>query len=619
MKLKKLAIVFALALPCARSQPVTFHQNVAPILFKYCAPCHRPGEAGPFSLLTYDDARKHAVQIAAATSRRYMPPWPPEPGYGDFADSRRLTDQQLRILAQWAAAGAPEGDPAHPTPAPHFEEGWQLGPPDLIVQMPQPYRLDAGGGDVFRNFVIPVNLPRTVYVRALELRPGNKRIVHHANIVVDRERSLRAQDGKDGQPGFPGMDVITQSVGAFDPDSHFLFWKPGTVPSEEPPDMAWRLDPANDLILNLHLQPSGKPETLQPSVGIYFAAKPPTRFPMLVQLEHDDALNIPAGSTTFAVSDHLVLPIDVQVLGIYPHAHYLGKRVEAWAVLPDGSRRWLIRINDWDINWQAVYTYRKPVSLPKGSTVSMRIAYDNSTGNPRNPNHPPRRVMAGNRSSDEMGHVWLQLLPAREDGRVALQDALMHRRLEKNPADFVAQYNLGALLLSKGEPAKSIPHFEAALRAKPSDPTASNSLGAALIAENRLDEAARILSPAVRRNPEYASAHFNLARVLHLQGDLDGAEREYRTYLIARSDDADALFHLGGVYIAQRKFARAIPPLREAARLRPDDPAIWINLGGALATEGDLKGAAEALERAVALDPSNEIARANLARARARQ
>jgi Flp pilus assembly protein TadD/mono/diheme cytochrome c family protein len=607
-----------LALPLTAGT-VTFDKDVAPILYQSCAPCHRAGEAGPFPLLTYADARKRASQLVAVTARRYMPPWPPEPGYGDFADSRRLTDQQIRTIAEWVQQGEPEGNAADLPRAPQFVEGWQLGQPDLVVRMPVPFTLPASGTDVFRNFVIPLNLTGTRYIRAIELRPGNKRIVHHANIVIDHGRTLRAQDGVDGQPGFPGMDVITQSVGEFDPDSHFLFWKPGTAPHEEPPDMSLRLDPDTDLIFNLHLQPSGKPEQVQPSVGIYFASQPPTRFPMLVQLEHDGDLDIPPGAAKFTVTDHLILPVDAQVLGIYPHAHYLGKRIAAWATLPDGTRRWLIRINDWDINWQAVYTFRQPIDLPKGTRLEMRIEYDNSGRNPRNPNHPPKRVRGGNRSEDEMGHVWLQLLPSQAggDGRMALQEAVMRRRLEKYPADFVAHYNLGALMLTRDQPAAAIPFFEAALKVKPADVTARNSLSAALIADNRLDEAVRELRQILQTDSRSPMPHFNLARALALQGELAGAAAEYKVYLEHQPDDADAYVNLARIYIQQRDYAAAVPNLREAARLRPGDGDVQTNLGAALAMLGQTGPAVEAFERAVALDPGNQTAQSNLAAAKA--
>jgi len=609
-----------LALPAA-AQTVTFNKDIAPIVFHNCSPCHRPGEVAPFSLLSYADVRKHAAQIVAVTGRRYMPPWPPAPGSGDFLDERRLSDAQIRMISDWVKQGAPEGNSADLPPAPHFTAGWQLGAPDMILRLPKPFTVPASGGDVFRNFIIPVDVSSVKYVRALELRPGNTRVVHHANVLVDRTRSLRHRDGEDGQPGFPGMDLLTEGgPGAFDPDSHFLFWKPGTVLRPERDDMSWRLTPGTDLVLNLHLQPTGKAETIQPEIGLWFSPTPPTRFPMLVQLEDDGALDIPPGDRAFTVSDHLKLPVSVDVLAIYPHAHYVGKRVDAWATLPDGSRRSLIRIDDWDINWQAVYNYRKPVSLPKGTVIAMRITYDNSAENPRNPSNPPIRVVGGNRSIDEMGHVWLQVLPKKdrdEDPRVTLQEAVMRRRLEKYPADFLAQYNLGSICLTRGKPAEAIRYFEQALRLEPRNATARNTLAAAYLMMDRVDDAVAQLRLALQDEPSYANARYNLARALVVKGDLDGAAAEYAAFVKARPDDGDAQAALGGVLLAQHRFDDALPCFQEAARLRPGDGDVQTNLGALLAMHGDMSGAVKAFERAVEIDPKNAAARADLERARA--
>lgn len=602
---------------------MTFDKNIAPLVFEHCAPCHHAGGVGPFSLITYQDVHKHALQIRAVTQRRYMPPWPPEHGYGDFADDRSLSDKQIQVIADWIAQGEPEGSPADLPSAPHFDSEWQMGKPDLILKMKQPFRMPPGGSDIFRNFVIATGLKETKYVRALELRMDNTRVVHHANVVLDRTRSLRRRDGEDGRPGFPGMDVITEAAANnFDPDSHFLFWKPGSVLRPEPDDMSWRLDPGTDLILNLHLQPTGKPESIQAEVGIYFASHAPTRFPMLIQLEHDGAIRIPPGDRTFAVTDSLVLPVDVDVLAIYPHAHYLGKLVEAWAVLPDGTRKWLIRIPDWDINWQAVYNYRQPVALPKSTKVMMRITYDNSAANPRNPNHPPKLVLTGDRAEDEMGHVWLQVLPkksaaSREDPRLPLEEAIMRRRLEKYPADFLAHYNLAALMEMRGKLNEAAESYRAALDVDPKSATARNSLAGVLMMQDRLPDAIQQLREALRLDPGYLNAHYNLARALESTGDLEGGAREYAAFLTAKPDDAGAQAGLGAILFHQRHFAEALVHFQEAARLEPGNADIEANLGTLLAITGNLPAAARAFEEALRINPNHEAARSNLAKVRA--
>jgi Flp pilus assembly protein TadD len=604
------------------AQPVTFNKDLAPILYSHCAGCHHPGGSGPFSLISYQDAAKHSAQIAVVTKSRYMPPWPPEKGYGSFIGDRSLTPEQIKLFTQWVEQGKVRGADADLPAPPRFSSEWQMGPPDLILRMPVPFRVPASGGDVFRNFVVPSGVKEVHYVRGFELRMSNPRVVHHANVVLDRTHSLRVRDGQDGQPGFAGMDVITEAAAYnFEPDSHFLFWKPATAVHPEPDDMSWRLDPDTDLILNLHLQPTGKQEELQAEIGLYFSSQPPTRFPMLVQLEHDGALRIPPGTNDFEVTDELTLPIDVQVLAIYPHAHYLGKLVEAWATLPNGSRSWLIRIPDWDLNWQATYDYVKPIDLPKGAKISMRIRYDNTAQNPRNPNRPPNLVLAGNRSEDEMGHVWLQLLPKEkanaEDPRMALQEAVMRRRLEKYPADFLAHYNLAALLQMRGKFAEAVTVYRAALKAEPRNVTARNSLATALLLEDETAAAIVEFRAALEIDPHYLNARFNLARALAASGDLPAARAEFVQFLQEKPDDAGAHAGLGTIDFKQRHFDDALLQFREATRLDPQNTDTQTNLGTLLAIKGDYRAAKEAFETALRLNPANQAARTNLARVNA--
>jgi mono/diheme cytochrome c family protein len=409
-------------------QGVTFNRDIAPIVFHNCAPCHRPGEAGPFPLLSYDDVKKHARQIVAVTQSRFMPPWPPEPQPLKFADERRLSDRQIALIKKWVDQGMTEGRPADLPPQPKFVPGWQLGEPDLIVKAAKPFTLPPSGIDTYWNFILPVPITDDRWVKGVEIRPGDKRLIHHANVVVDRLELSRSLEKAPGA-GYGGMEVKVESQ-LFGPNSsHFLFWKPGTVPYFEPDDMALRMDKGTDLVLKTHLQPSGKPETIQPSIGIYFTNKPATKHPMLFQLTCDPLLDIPPGDENFVVTDEFTLPVDVSLLAIYPHAHYLGKDLKATATLPDGTKKTLIHIPHWDLNWQAVYRYAQPVPLPKGTILSMRYVYDNSDGNLANTNHPPKRVRAGNRASDEMAQLGFQVLPksiphSTVDPRMVLQEAL---------------------------------------------------------------------------------------------------------------------------------------------------------------------------------------------------
>jgi tetratricopeptide (TPR) repeat protein len=598
------------------AEPVTFNRKVAPIVYRNCAPCHRPGEAGPFSLLSYADVRKRADQIARVTASRYMPPWPPAPGYGEFAGERRLRDDEVALLQRWLREGAPEGPPSEAPAPPHFTDGWQLGPPDLVVEMKETYTVPAEGGDVFRNFVLPVPVKGTRYVRALELRPGDKKVVHHANVLLDSTGAARRRDASDPGVGFAGMDVELESD-RFEPDSHFLFWKPGTAAVTEPPGMAWRLDEGTDLVLNMHLQPSGKPEPIRPTIGLYFTDEAPSKFPMLLQLEHDGAIDIPAGESRYVIDDHYDLPVDVEVLGVYPHAHYLGRDVQGFATLPDGTKKWLIWIRDWDFAWQAVYRFARPVLLPRGSRVEMRITYDNSAANARNPNDPPRRVVAGNRSTDEMGHLWLQVLPRERDDRWVLQETFMRRRLEKYPGDFVAHANLAAALEERGRRDEAIAEYRLALRARPKSAAVLNNLGAALQAYGALDEAIASYRAAVGAEPDYANARHNLGGALVQKGDFVDALPYLREAVRAQPGDATARNNLGGALLAMGRVDEAIGELDRAVQIDPGSLNAHYNLGRALAARGRTREAVAHLEQALRISPGDEDVRRALAELRA--
>lgn len=605
----------------AAAGPVTFNKDIAPIVFRYCAPCHRPGESGPFSLLRYRDVKEHARQIAAVTKTRFMPPWLPDEGSTKFVDELRLPDEQIRLIENWVAGGAVEGRAADLPPLPRFTEGWQLGEPDLVLTTPKPFTLPASGPDIYRNFIFSFPLAGARYVRALEIRPGNKRVVHHANVLIDRTRSSRWRDGRDGQPGFPGMDLEI-AANLNDPESHFLFWKPGTVLSPEPDGMAWTLEQGSDLVLNVHLQPSGKAEEVQPSLGLYFTKDAPKFRPLLVQLENDRALDIPAGRSDFVVTDEFKLPVDSDLLGVYPHAHYLGKDVEGVATLPDGSRRELIRIRHWDLNWQAVYRYQKPVFLPKGTTVAMRWIYDNSSANPANPNHPPKRVVGGDQSTDEMAHLWLQLLPRGPgDQRMVIREALMRKRLRRDPRDFTAHFNLGGVLEGKGDLGGATGEIREALRIKPGDAVALNTLAALLQLNGNLEEAETNYRAAIAARPDYADAHYNLAGLLLARENADEAIGHYREVVRLAPDDvkaraalAEALETRGGALGKSGKLREAAADFRELVVLEPDDSNACTNLGVALAMQGEFGEAKSYFERALALNPSNEVARKNLER-----
>ncbi len=475
----------------AVAQPrLTFTKDVAPIVWTRCATCHRPGEIGPFSLLSYADVKQRAAQIKLVTSRRLMPPWKPEPGKGEFQNQRRLTDAELDILQRWIADGAPEGDRSALPPMPTWGSGWRLGPPDLVVTMPEAYRVRADGGDVFRTFVIPIPTSRPRYVRALEFHPGNPRVVHHANLGVDRTRSSHQLDLRDPEPGYEG----SMERDARYPEGQLLGWTPGQAPHEAPVGTQWRLEPGSDLVVQLHLKPTGKPESVQVVVGFYFTDVAPTRTPIGLRLG-SETIDIPAGDAAYVINDRYTVPVDVEVLAVQPHAHDLGRRMEAQATLPDGSVRWLISIPDWDFGWQDVYRYTAPVQLPRGTTISMRYVYDNSVANVRNPHRPPARVVWGQNTSDEMGDLWIQMVPRLSADLAVLNEDF---RRKANAEDLAAYTKL--------------------LEADPDNPLRHDAVASLYLEDGRLDEAMSEYRESLRLNPDSAPTHYNYGFALSASG-----------------------------------------------------------------------------------------------------
>ena len=603
------------ATPAAPDRP-TFTRDVAPIVFAHCAPCHHAGGAAPFPLMSYADVRRRARQIVKVTRARVMPPWPPVDGHGTFKGERRLDPTQTATLARWVEQGVLEGAGSDLPAAPVFFDAWQLGTPDLVLTPERTWTLPAEGDDVFRNFVLPVPLTGRRFVRAIEIRPGNARIVHHANALPDRSGLGRQRDAADPGAGFAGMDLEIASD-RFEPDSHFLFWKPGTPAETSSSRIPWAIEPGTDLILNLHLRTSGKPEVVRPSLGLYFTDRAPTEFPMLLQLEHDGAIDIPAGAASFTVTDELELPVAVQVLAVYPHAHYVAREVQAVVRRPDGSTEWLVHIADWNLDWQAVYELATPLSLPRGSVISMRWTYDNSARNERNPHNPPQRVTAGNRASDEMSHLWVQVLPERREDLPLLQEALMRGRLRKYPGDFVANANLGALLQSAGRPEEAVRHLQDAVSARPDHPAARNSLGTALLAAGRLANAIAAFTEVARTSPEYLPARYNLGNALMAAGRPAEAISQFEYVLNRTPQDAAALSDLGSALAMTGRVAEASRALERSLALNPANAKAHYNLGLIAAQAGRLAEAESQFERALAIDPSDpDIAQA-LAQARA--
>ena len=539
---------------------LTFNRDVAPIVFQHCAPCHRPGQAAPFSLLAYADVQKRAKLVAEVVAKRYMPPWLPEHGLVEFANDRSLSVDQLGVIRQWVAEGAVEGAAADLPPLPKWAEGWRLGPPDLVVKLPQPYILAAEGKDVYRNLVLPIPVAERKYVKGVEFLPGNWKVVHHAFVTVDSTRLSRVRAAKENPQGFDGMSLPETAIM---PGGQFLGWQPGKVPQMGPEGMPWTLETNSDLVLQLHLHPSGKPEQVQPAVAFYFTPQPPTNSAFRINL-NALRIDIPPGAKDYTVEDQYTLPIDAALIGVGPHAHYLGKRVEGCAQLPDGARRDLILIRDWDFNWQNEFRYAKPILLPKGTTLVMHWTFDNSTNNVRNPNQPPKRVRHGPQTTDEMAELWFQVLPCHASDRPLFErDFYAHLGrqtidynewlLQENPNNAEAHTKAGRAEVYFGQVQKALNHFQTAIQADPNYDKAYYELGFIYLRQNKMADAQQAFEQVVRLNPDDYEAEGSLGFIFLRKGDLDQAEAHLKAALRINPDDPIAGKNLARVSQARSR------------------------------------------------------------------
>ena len=474
--------------------------------------------------------------------------------------------------------------------------------------MPAPFQVPAEGLDVYRNFVLPIPVDVTRFVAAVELRPGNKRIVHHGVMRVDRTSSARELDAEDPEPGFPGMDMALSES----PDGQFLGWTPGRVPQRAAPGMAWTLAPGVDLVVQLHMVPTGKPEPIQVAVGLFFTAEPPHKRAMVLRLRNED-LDIPPGERSYVAEDSFVLPVPAAIARIYPHAHYLGKAMEVFAELPDGKRQDLLRIDDWDFNWQDEYQYATPVRLPAGARLAMRFTYDNSAENPRQIELPPKRVRFGNRSADEMATLTLQVLTEDAHQKCALNEAVCRHRVELYPEFWIARLNLGASLAEQGKFEEAAVELRAGLALEPQSVDLHMNLGGVLASLRQLADAQRSFEEALRLSPGSPRVLANLATLDTMQGRWGKAAERYRAVLAASPRDPRALRGLGTALFRLERLDEAKTVFEQALTLDPRDHEAHYQLGRIAFREQRLEDATAAFLAGLALHPTPE-AHADLAR-----
>lgn len=440
------------------SKRVTFNQDVAKIIHQRCTSCHRKGQVGPFPLVSYRDVARRARTIQAVIDQGYMPPWKPVNSNQHFRNDRRMTANEKALLKRWIKQGKPQGAGDAPKP-PEFPDGWQLGEPDLVVSMKRGFQIPASGPDVYRSFVFPIALKKDQWVKAIDYHPTAKTAVHHAIFFVDEGGQARKMDGKDGKAGIAGMGFVgaaplnkLSDSGSLQEDRNFFkrisdirkgadqatipralnrglgAYVPGWTPHRLPGDLAMLLPAKSDIVMQTHFHPSGKEEVEQGKLAIYFADGPPTKKLVMIQVPAmfgvGMGLKVPAGDANYTMEDSFRIPVDVQLISIGAHAHYIGKDVKMVAHLPDGSKLELLHIDDWDLDWQDRYYFESPVNLPAGTVLKSQLIYDNSANNPENPNQPPQEIRWGRQSGDEMGSVSLQVVAADESQRLELQTAV---------------------------------------------------------------------------------------------------------------------------------------------------------------------------------------------------
>lgn len=374
---------------------LTFTKDIAPILFTHCASCHRPGEAAPFSLLSYMDVKKRAKQIAEITGKHAMPPWKAD-SHGEFEGETRLTRDQIGMIRQWVVETSPEGDIADLPEMPEFTPGWKLGPPDAELMPDRSYSLGASGSDEFHTFLLPTNFPEDRYLLAVEVRPGNRAVVHHTIVSVDTIGTFRKLTEETGQTDF------ARGIGV--PDGVLDIWTPGKIPARLPQGVGMLLPKGADLVMEIHYHRSGKLEKDRTKIGLYFCKEPVKKLLRVYGLRVTK-LSIPAGDADYHADGQIPVMADSTLLSIFPHMHQIGKNMAVTLTLPDGTQKPLVHVPDWDYNWQNTYRYKEPIKLPRGSTLKMVATFDNSAANPRNPHSPPKHINWGEQTADEMGLV----------------------------------------------------------------------------------------------------------------------------------------------------------------------------------------------------------------------
>ena len=426
-------LIFSAVAFSVSAQSPTFHADVAPIIYQNCTECHRLGEIGPMPFTTYDEVASYGEFITYVTGSGYMPPWTPDPEYATLRGERFLSDEDIQTLVDWNAGGLLEGDPSDNPGLPDFPEGSQIGDPDLILEMPEPY---VHGGDMldqYQVFVLETGVTEDTEIRAVEVRTGNAAIAHHALIAYTESAAsisgAETLDNQDPEPGYESFGDYGVNV------DDFLFggWVPGASPTEFPSTIGKKIGPDGRLLLQMHYGPTPVEESDVTSINLFFAEEPIQREVELITMSPQNLTEpffiLPNEVKTF----HGIyqVPNDISVLSITPHCHLLGQAWEVYAVSPSGADTIpLISIPQWDFNWQGIFSYPTLKHIPAAYQIHGYCTYDNTADNPYNPNDPPQWMSWGDLTGDEMYVMFLQVvdyMPGDED--ITLSSADQNTRI----------------------------------------------------------------------------------------------------------------------------------------------------------------------------------------------
>ena len=553
-----------------------FNEHIAPLIHDKCVTCHRTGQVAPFTLITYDDVQKRAQQLVEVTKSGYMPPFLPDPKVTRYKNARYLHDDEVAMLDRWVKQGCEQG-PGEPPEPPTFRSDWQLGKPDIVVSMDEEYTLPAEGDNVFRHFVLPLPNKQLRYIKGFEFRTTNPRVVHHARFLFDSTSQSRILDEADPEPGFAvGMGVGSSR----DPDGHWLGWTPGKQPVFREEKYAWPLEPEQDLIIELHMLPTGKPEPLKCEFALYYSKTRPTDLPVIIRMG-PSTIDIEPDEKTYSHAEEFQVPVDIDLLNVYPHAHLLAKRMVSHARLPGGKKVCLLDIAEWDFNWQDEYQYAQPIRLPAGSVIEMEFVYDNSEDNVRNPHSPPKRVLQGSNTDDEMGDLWFQMVPVQRKNRMQLQHAV-HRRealwvfreakflAEVTPNNAAARSTYGMILAETGKLEEARGHFLAALKLEPDSAPILNNVSVVELQSGNNEKAAAYLTRALKISPDYPEALKNLGLVRFNLEQYDRSIVAMRKFVQLNSSDVQAWCCLGRAYMETKRLDAARKCADFALQLNPN-------------------------------------------------